>query len=63
MMQIHDGNQPPHRAMMALPDEQAPGWALGLRQLYQGVAKEPIPSDFGDLLARLEARSAHGSSH
>ncbi len=63
MVQIQDGNQSPRRPMMALPDEQTPGWAQGLRQLYQGVAEEPIPSGFGDLLARLEGRSAQRSSH
>ncbi len=63
MVQIQDGNQPPRRPLMALPDDEAPGWALGLRQLYQGVAEEPIPSDFGDLLARLDARSAKNTSH
>ncbi len=63
MMQIQDGNQPPRRAMTALRDDQTPGWAPGLRQLYNAVAAEPIPSDFSVLLARLDARPARGSSH
>ncbi len=63
MVQIQDGNQSPRRPMTALPEEQAPGWAQGLRQLYQGVAEEAIPSDFGELLARLDGRSAYRSSH
>ncbi len=63
MVQIQDGNQPPRRPMMALHDDQMPGWAQGLRQLYDVVAEEPIPSDFGDLLARLDRGSAKMSSH
>ncbi len=63
MVQIHNGNQSPRRPLMAVPDEQTPGWAQGLRELYQGVAEEPMPSDFGDLLARLDRRSVQHASH
>lgn len=36
------------------------GWALGLRQLYQPVAQEPLPAEFSELLARLDPRAAPG---
>jgi hypothetical protein len=63
MVHNHDGNTSPSQAMMAPGDEQGPGWAPGLRQLYQVVAEQPMPSDFDDLLARLEGRRAQGVSH
>lgn len=63
MVQIQDGNQPPRRPIMALHDEQTPGWALGLRQLYKVAADEPVPAELGDLLARLARRSARDSAH
>ena len=33
---------------------EEPGWADGLRKLYQSVAEEPLPSAFDDLLKRLD---------
>jgi hypothetical protein len=47
---------PPGRA-------QAAGWAGGLRQLYQVAIAEPLPPGFSELLARLEVKSASGSSN
>lgn len=35
-----------------------PGWADGLRQLYNSVLKEPLPDSFDDLLKKLD-RSGH----
>ncbi|MXP10520.1 NepR family anti-sigma factor [Pseudoblastomonas halimionae] len=36
-------------------DEQSgPEWARGLRDLYDDVVEEPLPSSFHDLLARLD---------
>lgn len=32
-----------------------PAWADGLKQLYDTVVDEPIPSSFKDLLAQLDA--------
>jgi hypothetical protein len=31
-----------------------PGWADGLRQLYNSVLKEPLPDSFDDLLKKLD---------
>ena len=31
-----------------------PGWADGLRQLYDSVVNEPLPDNFKDLLAKLD---------
>lgn len=30
------------------------GWAVGLRQLYADVAREPVPADFHGLLTQLQ---------
>jgi hypothetical protein len=34
-----------------------PGWAQGLRQLYDSVVDEPLPDNFKDLLAKLDDKS------
>ncbi|WP_229735444.1 NepR family anti-sigma factor [Novosphingobium marinum] len=31
-----------------------PGWADGLRQLYNSVLQEPLPDSFDDLLKKLD---------
>lgn len=31
-----------------------PGWADGLRQLYNSVVHEPLPETFDDLLKKLD---------
>ena len=31
-----------------------PGWANGLRQLYNSVLHEPLPDSFDDLLKKLD---------
>ncbi|WP_120716343.1 NepR family anti-sigma factor [Tsuneonella amylolytica] len=31
-----------------------PGWANGLRQLYDTVVEEPLPDQFKDLLSKLD---------
>jgi hypothetical protein len=33
-----------------------PGWAYGLRQLYDSVVEEPLPDSFKDLLSKLDAK-------
>ena len=38
----------------AKPDLTAPGWAKGLRQLYDSVVDEPLPDSFDDLLKKLD---------
>lgn len=35
-------------------DRDNPGWAQGLRQLYDSVVDEPLPDSFKDLLAKLD---------
>ena len=35
-----------------------PGWAKGLRQLYDSVVDEPLPDDFQDLLEKLDTESS-----
>lgn len=36
----------------------SPGWASGLRQLYNSVLDEPLPDNFKDLLSKLDKNSA-----
>ena len=31
-----------------------PGWANGLKKLYDSVVEEPLPDSFKDLLSRLD---------
>lgn len=38
----------------AKPRDVVPGWADGLRQLYDSVVEEPLPDSFKDLLSRLD---------
>jgi hypothetical protein len=35
--------------------ETAPGWAGGLKQLYDSVVEEPLPDAFKDLLDKLDS--------
>lgn len=39
-------------------ERDEPGWADGLRQLYNSVLKEPLPDSFDDLLKKLD-RGSH----
>lgn len=34
-----------------------PGWANGLRQLYDSVVDEPLPDTFKDLLSKLDSKN------
>jgi hypothetical protein len=36
------------------PGEGEPGWAGGLRKLYNSVVEEPLPDSFKDLLKKLD---------
>lgn len=36
------------------PGANQPGWAEGLRQLYNSVVHEPLPDSFDDLLKKLD---------
>lgn len=48
---------PPARKDSESADKQGsqPGWAKGLRQLYDSVVEEPLPDDFQDLLDKLDS--------
>ncbi|WJY20042.1 NepR family anti-sigma factor [Alteriqipengyuania flavescens] len=35
--------------------EKEPGWANGLRQLYDSVVEEDLPDSLKDLLSKLDA--------
>lgn len=42
-------------ASSGAPDQDGePGWASGLRQLYNSVVEEPLPDSFKDLLKKLD---------
>lgn len=34
--------------------KDAPGWADGLKQLYDSIVEEPLPDTFKDLLDKLD---------
>lgn len=36
------------------PGARPPGWAQGLRNLYDSVVSEPLPDSFDDLLKKLD---------
>lgn len=36
---------------------EKPGWASGLRQLYDSVVEEPLPDTFNDLIAKLDRKN------
>lgn len=36
---------------------ETPGWANGLRQLYDNVVNEPLPDNFKDLLSKLDDKN------
>jgi len=38
----------------ATPGPGEPGWAKGLRKLYNSVVDEPLPDSFRDLLRKLD---------
>ncbi len=44
---------PPDAAGQPERDDQ-PGWAAGLRKLYNSVVEEPLPDSFKDLLRKLD---------
>jgi hypothetical protein len=45
--------------MPTLPDQDP--IVTGLKRLYSSVVEEPVPSEFLDLLARIDAATAHGN--
>ncbi len=50
------------RNNMPLSKEDAPGWADGLRKLYDSVVDEPIPDSFKDLLSKLDESGSDSNS-
>lgn len=54
MRQLSEDVQQLRQMMMPPRKGDVPGWARGLRQIYQAVAEEPVPADFSVLLNRLE---------
>jgi Anti-sigma factor NepR len=49
----HDRNGPPDGKKPRLKSEK-PGWADGLRTMYNSVLDEPLPDSFSDLLRKLD---------
>ena len=50
-------NEPKSKRVASSRNRQGgdePGWADGLRQLYNSVLKEPLPDSFDDLLKKLD---------
>lgn len=41
----------------------SPGWATGLRQLYDPVLNEPLPKGLQDLLAQLDPNDGSEGSN
>lgn len=51
------GNGEPEKVPALRPGERPsgePGWAKGLRKLYDSVVDEPLPDSFRDLLRKLD---------
>lgn len=42
--------------------KEQPGWADGLRKLYDSVVEEPIPESFNELLKKLDQNNDDRSS-
>lgn len=51
---MSDNSKLPQRRNPPKPTE--PGWAKGLRKLYDSVVDEPLPGSFDDLLKKLGER-------
>ena len=49
------GSEPPRNNPLG---EHEPGWAAGLRKLYNSVVEEPLPDSFDDLLKQLDEAPA-----
>lgn len=54
----HTGGRPPGGEKPGKPAQRRtgkdPGWADGLRRLYDSVLNEPLPDSFQDLLKKLD---------
>ncbi|MCK9544512.1 MAG: hypothetical protein M0R03_21035 [Novosphingobium sp.] len=51
MVDRRQSNRPPSRPR----HDGEPGWAKGLRKLYDSVLDEPLPDSFDELLKKLDA--------
>lgn len=51
MVDRRQSNRPPPRPRQ----NGEPGWAKGLRKLYNSVLDEPLPDSFDELLKKLDA--------
>jgi hypothetical protein len=51
---MDDGKRTPGRSSKDPETAREPGWAEGLRQLYNSVVHEPLPDSFDDLLKKLD---------
>jgi hypothetical protein len=49
-----DDRKRTRRRSSKVGDAKEPGWADGLRQLYNSVVHEPLPDSFDDLLKKLD---------
>jgi hypothetical protein len=55
-----NGNSAPGRKPANDGGKHEPGWADGLRKLYDSVVDEPLPDSFEDLLKKLDKDSDGG---
>jgi hypothetical protein len=54
MNEFRNDSQVRGLAAPALQKCSPPGWAMGLRQIYQRVIQEPMPRNLWDLIRRLD---------
>lgn len=50
------GGERARRGSVSKKGKPAPGWANGLRELYDSVVDEDIPDSFKDLLSKLDEK-------
>jgi len=49
-----NGPKKPPGSRSEIQRNREPGWANGLRKLYNNVVNEPLPDSFDDLLKKLD---------
>jgi hypothetical protein len=47
-------SKPSGRTSSSKRRDRQPGWVQGLRQIYNSVLEEPLPSSFDSLLKKLD---------
>lgn len=55
-----NGPGPANGSPRKIQADGEPGWAKGLRQLYNSVVDEPLPDSFEDLLKKLDDGKKNG---